>query len=434
MNHKFIKSKEEYYLCVKNIKRFYKEIGMSYGDETLSFFVTANFISKKQIKDLQLKTEQLTKIIDKVVNLHLEQNKFSEQFNLPKKELEIINIDRGFKKINVFNRYDLFVYKDRFKVIEINPESPSGMGRTHFIDQIFLKQKPFQKEKIVSLPDTREFLLNGFLSVYKEWGGKKNKPVIAIVDLKGVKTISDQIYIQEYFETKGHKTIICDPRELKFNKGLFYNKTKINIVYKRFITTDYLDKPSYFKGLIQALEEKKVCMINPFASRIIDDKSLLTKLQAGVFDEILTLKEKKLVKEIIPWSMEINNNSIKSYKGGEKAILEYILKNKNNLVLKPSIAYGGVGVFIGENTAEKEWEKAARRSLREKKWIIQEYLEIPTIEVPIIKKGKIIYEEKYINLCPFVINKKVAGFVTRISSSKIINTTQGGGMIPTFIE
>ncbi len=441
-NNHFLKTKKEYDSCNKNIEQYYEKIGMNSGDNTLPFFITANIISKKQINDLQSKTEQLTEVIDKVVNLYLNENKFADQFSIPKEELKIINIPRGFKTINVFNRYDLFLYKNKFKVIEINPESPSGMGRTPFIDKIFLKQKPFQLQKqkgeIKGFPDTRQFLLDGFLSVYNEWGGKKKKPTIAIVDLKGIKTISDQIYIKEYFETKGHKTIICSPDELSFKKtllrkGLYFKKEKIDIIYRRFITTDYLENTVLFKEVIKGLKEKKVCMLNPFASRIIDDKSLLTRLQEGVFDEALTAKEKKLVKEIIPWSIEINDNSIKNYKGGKAALLKYITRKKNDLVLKPSIAYGGVDVFIGEDCSKAIWEKAATRAIKEKKWIVQEYLNIPTIDVPEIKNGTVVYNKKYINLCPFVINKKVAGFVTRISSSKIINTTQGGGMIPTFI-
>ena len=48
-SNRFIKTKEEYDICNKNVEKFYQEIGMKSGDKILPYFVTANIISKKQI-------------------------------------------------------------------------------------------------------------------------------------------------------------------------------------------------------------------------------------------------------------------------------------------------------------------------------------------------------------------------------------------------
>ena len=428
------------YLVIKSreqIRQVYEKRNFRIGEDIVPFFVTANLITEKQMTNLNSKIDTMTNITNKVINAYLNKCMFENVFNFSEKEKEVMKIERGYETVNLFNRYDLFFYGDSFKVIEINADSPGFVAQLGLTDTIYLESVFFsefkKKNKIRKLPDMKKTLLKSLIKTYNEFGGRKKRPSIALVDWHNVKTMYDQYYTQEYFQSEGYPTFVCQPPDLKYkNKKLAYKGKKIDIIYRRFLSQDYLKEPKKFRPILNALKDKAVCMVNPFVSTIVNDKSFLSKLAAGRFDKILTEKEKEVVKEVIPWSIELNDITVKMYQG-RKGMKNYIIKNKNKLVLKPAADYGGNDVFVGDVTDKKTWEKATNKALKEKKWVVQELLDIPEIEVPIIDK-KVKFENRYLNLCPYVIEGKVAGFLTRVSASKIINICKGGGVIPTFVR
>ena len=51
------------------------------------------------------------------------------------------------------------------------------------------------------------------------------------------------------------------------------------------------------------------------------------------------------------------------YDGEPIELLEYVRKNRKNMVLKPSDEYGGKGVTLGWEVEKKEWENAIEQAL-----------------------------------------------------------------------
>ena len=70
---------------------------------------------------------------------------------------------------------------------------------------------------------------------------------------------------------------------------------------------------------------------------------------------------------------------------------------------------------------------------KNKNWIVQEYCNIPKIEIPVFNDKEITFEERYFGIDFFMFNGKYSGIVSRISEKKIINVGSGGFEQPVLL-
>ena len=116
-------------------------------------------------------------------------------------------------------------------------------------------------------------------------------------------------------------------------------------------------------------------------------------------------------------------------------LLAFISKERENLVLKPSDEYGGVGVTLGWETSEADWDSAIERALSAKNgaWIVQERIPIRREVFPYIADvGKVDYRDMLVDFAPYLFRGKLCGFLTRLSATGLANVTSGGGQVPAF--
>jgi hypothetical protein len=121
-------------------------------------------------------------------------------------------------------------------------------------------------------------------------------------------------------------------------------------------------------------------------------------------------------------------------------LLDFIRKNRSNLVLKPSDEYGGSGVTLGWETNEHDWDDAIERSVspsnpgeQSSAWIVQERIPIRREVFPYITPAKTIeFRDMLVDFAPYLFRGKLAGFLTRLSATGLANVTSGGGQVPAF--
>lgn len=439
------KNKESLKTDERQIKEFYKYNNMKSGKRILPFYASPYFISKRQHKRIAKISNKISIILNKVAKEIFENfDVYKKLFKITPFEKELFNYSQGYEDINVLSRFDLFFDGNNVKLIEFNTESPSGIGRSIFIEEAFIQTKLFNrfkdKNKVIKNKDMREILLRAFVKKHREFLLSKKetsriskKPTIALIDWDWISTKADQVYIADYFYSQGYNAFLCDPTSLRYRDNhLFYKKKAIDIVYKRALTNELVEKNKQCQDLFKAVKNRDVCMINSFASTLLGDKRLLNYIHEGKFNHILTTQEKNIIKETIPWSRTVLKDKIEDFSGEIVNSEEFLKNNKDKIVLKASIGYGGKEVFVGNQTKKIEWNKIINLSQKTKTWVAQEYVDIPKIKVA-NSRCKNLTSEKYINLCPYIIDNKVAGFLTRVSSSKVINISSGGGILPTFI-
>jgi hypothetical protein len=136
----------------------------------------------------------------------------------------------------------------------------------------------------------------------------------------------------------------------------------------------------------------------------------------------------------IPWTRVVADVKTARY-GQPIELLAFIRKERENLVLKPSDEYGGSGVTLGWETGEARWDAAieAALSAEDGVWIVQERIPIRREVFPYIADvGKVDYRDMLVDFAPYLFRGKLAGFLTRLSTTGLANVTSGGGQVPAF--
>ena len=79
----------------------------------------------------------------------------------------------------------------------------------------------------------------------------------------------------------------------------------------------------------------------------------------------------------------------------------------------------------------ERWRALATRALAsEEDWVVQEYVSIPTMTVPVVTGDQMQLVEKKVNVNPFILQGAFAGAVARLSDRSVINVSAGGGLVP----
>jgi len=298
------------------------------------------------------------------------------------------------KKNVVISRPDSFLINNNLRFLEFNCDSPAGSALTDTLEEIFLETFPFKElaQKFKFHHARRlDSLLSALLGCYEEFAGKNKKPNIAIIDWKEVKTQNEFKILKSHFKKKGYDTVIADPRELKFYKGrLEYNGFPIDLVYRRVIFKELMEKIDEVQSLIEAYRKGKVCIVNPLRSRLASNKATLAIMtDQKEYKHFFTEEENRVIHKHIPWTRRVVDMQI-HYQNNLVFLLKHIRSHKDGLVLKPADSYGGRGVTIGCETPSEKWTDLIERIILNKEdWVVQKYVDIVKMTVPEMVNGTV---------------------------------------------
>jgi uncharacterized circularly permuted ATP-grasp superfamily protein len=234
--------------------------------------------------------------------------------------------------------------------------------------------------------------------------------------------------------------VLADPRELEFDgRRLAVKGKKIELLYRRVLINDIVARPKECEALVKAYSSGAVCVANNFRCKIPHVKAFFAVLTDQKNAALFSAEEHEIIHAHVPWTRVVED--VRSdYNDESIELLDYIRKNREQLVLKPSDEYGGMGVTLGWEVKAKDWDKALEQALPGGKlaeahgcWIVQQRIPINRREFPMIGTGgKVKFQNMLVDFAPYLFRGKMAGFLTRLSSSGLANVTSGGGQIPSF--
>jgi len=243
----------------------------------------------------------------------------------------------------------------------------------------------------------------------------------------------------------GVPVVLADPRDLAFDgKALTAHGAKIDLVYRRVLINDIVARPQECEALVKAYAANAVCVANTFRCKIPHVKAFFAVLTDERNGALFSHGERDLIHRHIPWTRVVEDTDTAHY-GNHIELLDFIRKNRSNLVLKPSDEYGGSGVTLGWETNERDWDEAIGRAVsatsptaakpaeQRGAWIVQERIPIRREVFPYITPAKTIeFRDMLVDFAPYLFRGKLAGFLTRLSATGLANVTSGGGQVPAF--
>jgi hypothetical protein len=237
---------------------------------------------------------------------------------------------------------------------------------------------------------------------------------------------------KEFFEAHGYSTTIADPRELALREGkLHHGDFKIDLVYRRVLTTELLEKVDECRAFVDAYKIGAAVFVNSFRTKYVHKKMLFGVLTDERHQHYFSGAEQEAIRRSVPWTRRIEPATT-TYDGAEVDLLEFVRARRNMLVLKPNDDYGGHGIFIGWESNESSWDRAIEEALRSD-YLAQERVTTSREVFPFVDDTGVHMIEQLLDLDPLLFFGKVAGAFTRLSSSSLANVTSGAGMVPTMI-
>jgi uncharacterized circularly permuted ATP-grasp superfamily protein len=137
------------------------------------------------------------------------------------------------------------------------------------------------------------------------------------------------------------------------------------------------------------------------------------------------------VARVVPWTRKLEERRTLR-DGAPIDLFRHALDQQDDLVLKPTHAYGGDSVLIGSETPRDVWERAVVRGTGGR-FVIQARQVIPEEPFPIVDAGRLRIEPRKLNANPFYVRGASAGAVARASQASVINVGAGGGSVPSFV-
>jgi len=432
----FVKSHpDEMKDAISVLKREMERRNCKFGDKVVPTFLKPIFLSAPAVKSIKEVLAQVMSILEKVSRLYFTNPELQDYFYLNERAAELMKIDHGYSRNIVISRPDAFWVNGALRFVEFNCDSPAGPGYTDLEEEIFQESFPmrsFAPDCKFSPPCRMKNLLKALLGAYKEFSGGDKKPNIAIVDWRDVKTQVEFKIIQAYFQKNGYETTIADPRDLKLVDGrLQHNDFKIDLVYRRVIFRELVEKLDDIQDFVQAYRDGIVCVVNPFRSRLASIKAILAIItDQKKFKDLFTEEENKVIKKYIPWTRRVIDMQT-NYEENMIFLRKHIAVHKDSLVLKPSDSYGGKDVIIGRECEQSDWDILINSIMSKgEDWVVQKYVDITQVNVPVLEGDSVELRTKKFNLNPFIYAGEYAGSMARLSDQSVINVTAGGGMVP----
>lgn len=410
----------------------------TFRGEPMPLLMKPNFLSGKQYHAVSDAVETISSALTKFIRLYLTDPAVQDIMKFSDRENHLFSFNPGYTNPLVISRLDAFLHGYSIRFLEFNCDSPAGPAYSDIMEEGFSKlfeKYPFMKRWEIIYMYRQELLLEALLQCYREFRENHSSfpemPVIAIVDWVDVSTSSEFLILKDFFERRGIKTIVGSPVNFNISGGkTCLDGQEVHLVYRRVITRELLDRWEEVQEFIRSIEDNRVCTCNPFQSYIVGNKKVLALITDPRFQHIFNKRELAVIKQTIPWTKILSDSKVK-YRSRSVRLKDFILENKNSLVLKPANLYGGRDVHLGPETDQETWEAILNEHLNDESWIVQEYVDIPRDVYPVIDHG-VRLEWKKVNLNPFALLGKYSGSITRVSDSSVINVSAGGGLVPTM--
>ena len=416
-----------------------RERELTFGGRVFCSFPRPNLVSAPVYHEIREACRGIFGAIEKV-EAALGRELWDRVGLLPE-ERELVEIDPGYRRSSPLSRLDSFVTPSSYQFVELNAETPAGSSYADALAELFLELpvvKRFQERWPLRAFHTGDKLLATILGCYREAGGTKGQPTVAVVDYEDVPTRVEHHMVRRYFESRGCPALVCDPRELEYDGGrLRHDGREIDIVYKRLLVNELLERASLVQPLIDAVREHAVVIVNPFRCKPIHKKAIFAVLTDDALQPLFSTAERRAIRAHVPWTRRVAEGRTTRF-GDEIDLPAYVLRHRERLVMKPNDEYGGKGVFIGWETSDADWARALQDALATP-FVVQERVDLLRQEFPEIvpgtdgAKGALRFREFVVDLDPYVFDGEVEGFLTRLSATSLANVTSGGGQVPSFV-
>jgi len=153
--------------------------------------------------------------------------------------------------------------------------------------------------------------------------------------------------------------------QLRYADGrVWFGEHPVDIVFRIWLTEHLRDEKvmALVEPLLAAAERGEVAIFTPMDADIYTSKGALAMLSDESNQHVLTDAERAAIGRLLPWTRPLRSGPVTV--DDEKVDLEqYLLTNREELILKPMLLWGGQGVTPGWLTEPAEWQEQVEAAM-----------------------------------------------------------------------
>lgn len=402
--------------------------GLMHGDRPICPFLRYCILSRSRFDAVSRAAELLGDAFERISRRALEDDAMLSYLGVTHREAALARVDPGYTPLCASSRLDTFLSDDGFNFLEYNAESPAGLGDQMVLDEIFESIEPvmqFLDAHDVWRPAPHARLLDAIVDDYREWGGEVERPLIAIVDWRGVPTTPEFHILSRYFESQGYPTVVVDPHDIRDDgTRLTVDDRPIDIFYKRVIIHELLAEFDDDYPVFRAYRDGRIFMANSFRVKLVHKKASFAILTDPRYASLFSDEQRAVIAAHVPWTRNVAEGPTE-LDGVEREMRDLLATSRDTLVLKPNDDYGGHDVVVGASATPEEWMAAIERAF-DVPTVVQRRVPMRRVMLPMFEDGKVARPKMTIDFDPFLFNGRVHGGLVRLSSSALSNVSSGG--------
>ena len=416
-----------------------KALHLTSGNRPISPVLRPHFITKRQYASLVKAAEALFSAISRVEHMTLSSAQLQSRIQMLPAEKMLASVDPGYPYLSVTSLLDTNLHNGSLHFTGYTAETPAGVAFGEALDNLFYDTPPvkeFRKKYALTKLGGSKYLLSALLKSYKEFRGKTGrKPNIAILEFRQpfqTSESSEYVLLAEFFRREGYGAEVASPDQLEYRNGVLRKGDfTIDLIYRRMKVHEFLVRFDLGHPLVRAYRERAVCIVNSFRSELAQKKAMFDLLTDETITGAFPAAERKAIREFIPWTRVVSQTNT-TYHDETVDLPEFILKNRERLVLKPNDSSTDLHAFRGAATDEAGWEKALKQAMRAP-YVVQEEIAPTTFLFPVFQYGSLEMREMRVDVHPHSFLGKVHGCSSWLTADAPSGFTTVAGLAPTFV-
>jgi hypothetical protein len=411
--------------------------GLTQSGKPISPVLRPHFITQRQYGTLVKAAESLYSAIDRIEKLALASPALMSRMEMLPAEKMLAAVDPGYPYLAVTSLLDTHLNNGTLRFVDYSASTPTGVIYGEALNNLFWDAPPvkeFRRKHHLAKVGATKPLLQSLLKAYKEFGGKK-LPRIAILEFRQPFQSAESGEYQlltDLFRREGYPTEVISPDQLEYRNGVLRKGDfEIDLVYRRVKVSEFLVRFDLTHPLVRAYRDGKVCVVNSFRSELAQKKAIFHLLTDEAVTSGFPIAERRAIRDYIPWTRVVRAAKT-TYDSQTVDLPEFILANREKLVLKPNDDSGDRNTFRGTELDDSAWERALKTATRTA-YVVQEEVAPVSAEFPLHRYGQIEMKQMRVDVHPHSFLGRVNGCSSWLSPTDTAGFSSVSGLAPTFI-
>ncbi|HEX4060258.1 MAG TPA: hypothetical protein VHY58_04470 [Streptosporangiaceae bacterium] len=199
--------------------------------------------------------------------------------------------------------------------------------------------------------------------IFDETGFERDRgPMVAVVDWPAhylrIRTFLHEI--TRRWRRRGLDAHACHVGQLTVSNGRVRLRGRpVDIIFRIFLTEHLLepDGPALIEPLIDATRRGQVAMFTPLDAELYGSKIPLAMLSDHANRHLFSPEQLAAFDRVLPWTRTVRPGPVTLEDGRIVDLFGYAIEHQDDLLLKPALLHGGMGVVAGwdPSTSPRTW-------------------------------------------------------------------------------